>query len=286
MCASVGPQPTPDGHLHRAGREKASSARPSAVGCAGSVAAGRERRRRPRPGLLLDVGDVELVQHPEPGPSTGRGGQVLQHTRRTLCDARRTAIAGADHPQRQTGPVLSRPRCAPATATRPTRGQTVRGGDRQASQSGDLGQRVLAALGERQQYRGDLAGDRPAGLQTVPGQAIPPRRWGSGRAGAASWLLVVPARHQRHAEASPGRPTPYVPRRRDGRDGKTQPERRPTARGESLVENMRFGGDAAGMRGGLACPGRVHRSGQRRGTTQMPRLPCSLIASHRTKTWA
>ena len=41
------------------------------------------------------------------------------------------------------------------------------GGDGQAGQPGDLGQRVLAALGERHQDRSDLAGDRSAGFGGV-----------------------------------------------------------------------------------------------------------------------
>ena len=87
VCAVYGRSPRMIVMSTTPGGEKASRARPSAVGWAGSVAAGLNDVTGPWPGLLLDVGDLELLQHAQPRPAAGGGGEVLQHAGRALLRA-------------------------------------------------------------------------------------------------------------------------------------------------------------------------------------------------------
>ena len=89
MCAVYGRSPRMMVISTMPGGEKASRARPSAVGWAGSVAAGLKTVTGPWPGLLLDVGDLELVQHAQPGAAAGGGGEVLQHAGRAFLEGGR-----------------------------------------------------------------------------------------------------------------------------------------------------------------------------------------------------
>ena len=163
----VGPQPAHDRHLDRAGgRERQQRA----------AERGRVRRQggrrgegrcRPGSGLLLDVGDLEFVQHAEPGPALGgRGRSSSTH------GARSAMLGGqashrADHAQRQAGPVVTVVGALQQPPGGQLRGEPVRGGDRQPGEPGDFGQRMFAALGEGQQDGRDLAGDRSPGFGGV-----------------------------------------------------------------------------------------------------------------------
>ena len=62
---------------------------------------------------------------------------------------------------------------------RQLRGQPVCGGNREPGETGDLGQRMLVALGEGQQDGGDLAGDRSTRFGGVAGHVITPLRRGA-----------------------------------------------------------------------------------------------------------
>ena len=222
------------------------------------------------PGVLLDVDDVQLVQHSEPGAAAGGGGQVLQHARRPSAIP---AAAGRRCRSSVTAarPGTGRPRSAPAAARTPAPRSTVRGGDRQPGQPAISVSDVAPSVNVSRCGR-DFAGDRPTRLHAVPGQAIPPRRWGSGLAGAASWLLV-PARHQRNAGASQGRVNP-VRSTTGGR--RRQDPARSDARHREVGSHGKYAiwWRCCRMRGGLASGPSARRP---------RRVPCALIASHQTK---
>ena len=195
------------------GGEKASRARPSAVGWAGSVAAGLNDVTGPWPGLLLDVGDLELLQHAQPGPAAGGGGEVLQHAGRALLERGGAVGAARHHAQRQPRAVEPVRRAL----QQPPRGElgreAVGGGDGQACQPRDLGEAVLTALRERHQDRSDLARDRSAGFGRVACHgAAPPTSSCDLRVGqentAPAWLTSASFRRQHPQCAS----SPWFPR--------------------------------------------------------------------------
>ena len=197
VCAVYGRSPRMIVMSTTPGGEKASSARPSAVGWAGSVAAGLNDVTGPWPGLLLDVGDLELLQHAQPGPAAGGGGEVLQHAGRALLEGGGAVGAARHHAQRQPRAVEPVRRALQQPPRGELGGEPVRGGDGQACEPSDLGEAVLTALRERHQDRGDLAGDRTSRLGRVACHgAAPPTSSCDLRVGQENTApLGLPVRH-------------------------------------------------------------------------------------------
>ena len=176
----VGLQTAHHGHLHDAGggerEQDPTQCRRVRRQCGGGV----EGRHRLRSGVLLDVGDLQVVQHPEPHVPPRRRREVLQHVRCPFVQAGRAVIPGTDHEQRKPGPVGALLGAVEQAPRGELRRQSVCRGDGQTRQRGDLGEGVLAALGERHEDGRDLAGHRTPRLGRVACHAHSPRRRGAG----------------------------------------------------------------------------------------------------------
>jgi hypothetical protein len=61
-----------------------------------------ERRGRLPPGMLLDVGDLQVGHEPEAGPAARRGGEVLENVRRACGNTGWARVTPADRAQRQS----------------------------------------------------------------------------------------------------------------------------------------------------------------------------------------
>src|SRR6478609_3812261 len=140
----------------------------------------RRRRRQERPGgegggclsagTHLDVPDVQVPPHPQPGTAFGDLDEVLQDARCPLGQARWNIGDRADVPQRETWPPHAVRLPFQESQSGEFGGQPVGGRDRQPGESRDLAQRQFPALGEGQQNGADLVGHRPTCLNAVAGQ--------------------------------------------------------------------------------------------------------------------
>ena len=178
VCWVYGPQPAHDRHLDRArpARTPAAPGRapsgapagwpPGVKAVAGRRARAASRCRRPRVRAARRAGPGSWWRRPRSSSTQGARSAMLGGQ----------AVDGADHPQRQTGAVVTVIGALQQSPGGQLGRQPVGGGNGKSRQAGDLGQRMLAALGEGQQDRGDLAGHRSTRFGGVSRHGIPPSR--------------------------------------------------------------------------------------------------------------
>ena len=132
-----------------------------------------EQGARLHPGLLLDVGDLDALDHTEAGGGVQRGGEILHDERPTLAQRRR--LRHVRHlTEAGTGPVGVGVGSFDERGTYEVVEQPVDRRHRQVGVHGELGQRVVPAVRERDQDGGELARDRPTRLVRVPRHPFPP----------------------------------------------------------------------------------------------------------------